>query len=309
MSPMQNHQLQFQIEQVVSDDDIKQLAHIHVEALKDDASAAVKFSSRDEFLRTIATMLESQVPSEDDPGSSLRSNRTRLDASHVNDWFIVKATWDSSDKGKEPGLIVGWASWLHENPNAQEKTGDQASVDPVENTREDERKLLQFHHGLGAFSRQRQSRVYADWYSRRPRVEGHSSAPGFLSLRACFVLPEYQRRGIGSALVRYGCERADRLILDSLVTSTPSARQLYATAGDFEILDNLDVDLRDWVVRKEDGMKHFGSSGADPANSMYRFCFMARVWHGCLICGEGEYFATGNLSLFKMKALESTGNS
>ena len=55
---IQTRKVNFEISSAVSDGDIKQLAHIHVEALKDDPSAAVKFANKEEFRIKVENMLK-----------------------------------------------------------------------------------------------------------------------------------------------------------------------------------------------------------------------------------------------------------
>ena len=211
-------------------------------------------------------MLKGQI--QNDNETENRSEVIGATSPRVNDWFIIKATLKCPDDDMQPEKILGWASWLYEKGSnwttSQISTGDGHC--PTEN-----RRLMEFGRGLGTFTRTHQNRIYTDWYqqSQKRSLGGNSTTRGFLSLRSCFVLPECQRHGIGSALVRYGCERADRLILDTLVTSTPMAKPLYETAGNFKILEHLEVDLKDWLLYN-DRVLH----GA----SKYRFWFMVRTF-------------------------------
>jgi GNAT superfamily N-acetyltransferase len=223
----------------------------------------------------VESMLTGQLPVEGDAETLEESIRTRVNSSHVNDWFIIKATLSSPNDDGHPDRIVGWASWLHENPNERDGTTIPCSNDKGEDALGDKRKLVAFDQGLGTFVRRRQNQIYAGWWEQRLGERAPSSASGFLSLRSCFVLPQFQGRGVGGALLRYGCERADRLMLDSLVTSTPSARRLYEASGNFEVVDHLEVDLEEWDLRNEGGMQSSGSGGAA---RIYQFWFMARIF-------------------------------
>jgi hypothetical protein len=255
--------LEFRISFKVSKSDIKQLAYIHVEALRDDDSATVKFADKDEFRRKIEEMLEGQVPA---TGVSIKQE---FASSCMDQWFIVKASLIDSSDNNDSEKIIGWASWLHEGsrsgtgPATQMPGRDQGSV------RQDNQKLLQFDHGLGAFVRRHQARIYAEWCSKRSE-EGSE----YLSLRACFILPEFQRYGVGGALVRYGCERADLLQLDTLVTSTEVAKSLYESVGRFEVFGRLEVNLNEF----DDKIEQADAQSQESARN-YRFWFLARV-HG-----------------------------
>jgi len=271
---IETRKVKFEISSAVSYRDIKQLAHIHVEALNDDPTAAVKFANKDEFRIKVENMLKGQVRIEDSSGKAQASIETGVSSSHVGDWFIVKATLEGSNDSSQNGEIIGWASWLHENPNISQETATQLSTDKGQVDQGGKRKLIEFEQGLGAFVRRHQTRLYADWYQKRLYESEAPDSSGFLSLRSCFILPGFQRHGIGSALVRYGCERADRLKLDTLVTSTPTAKTLYETAGDFEAFDCLEVGLTDWGNGDKGESQ---TAGFQQITSNYRFWFMARA--------------------------------
>ena len=279
---MQTPLRQFSLSQDVASKDIKQLAHIHVEALRDDASAAVKFTSLEEFRGKVEDMLRGQL--------GIKSGfpqvpKTGAVSSRVNDWFFVKATLKVSNSDEdESEPIIGWASWLHEDPGEGEPDGKAMLQQPhqAEKAVQANRKLMEFNQGLGTFVRGRQRQVYKNWWKKRVLERDHVSssdmvrAPGFFSLRSCFVLPEFQGRGIGGALVRLGCGRADQLMMDCLVTSTPSAKGLYASVGGFEVLEWLDVDLGEWEMKDEEDVSR-NSAGSEAAPSIYQFWFMART--------------------------------
>lgn len=257
----------FTLSSEIARSDIKQLACIHVEALKDDDSATIKFSSKEEFRVKIEDMLERQVPSADP------STQLQLESSGINGWFIVKATLNNPnpDHDDQPATIIGWASWRHESPNSGKGTSPRTLTDGERDPKGDDRKLLQFHQGLGASVRQHQSRNYAEW-CRKHFDERGLAENGYLSLRACFVLPEFQHQGVGGALVRYGCERADSLMLDTLVTSTQVAKSLYESVGKFEAFAFLEVDLNDF----DDKLQGQGANfQVTPRH--YRFWFLARM--------------------------------
>ncbi|KAK5051022.1 hypothetical protein LTR84_003581 [Exophiala bonariae] len=255
--------LRFRISSKISKSDIKQLAYIHVEALRDDDSATVKFADKDEFRCKIQEMLEGQLIA---TGMSVRPEFT---TSCVDQWFIIKASLIDSSEYNESEKIIGWASWLHEGSESGTVSATRMLVSDQGNSKENNQKLLQFNHGLGAFVRRHQTRIYAEWCSKRSE-----EASEYLSLRACFILPEFQRCGVGGALVRYGCERADLLGLDTLVTSTQVAKSLYESVGKFEVFEQLEVNLNDF----DDKTKRHDSQGQESARN-YRFWFLARI-HG-----------------------------
>lgn len=269
-----NPTIVFSLSSVILRQDIKQLANIHVEALKDDTSAAVKFPDKDDFRIKIEHMLKGQVRIGDESPNSATLIKLKSSSSNVNDWFIVKASLRSSDNDSHEEKIIGWASWLHENPSPIQETITQPFVNKKQDVKEDNRKLLQFDQGVGALVRQHQSRLYEEWNRKRREQREGSPTNGLLSLRSCFILPEFQRHGVGTALVRYGCERADALMLDTLVTSTQMAKPLYESAGNFEAFDYLEVDLNKF---ESDYKPEIQRNRSRETPRYYRFWFMARL--------------------------------
>lgn len=57
-------------------------------------------------------------------------------------------------------------------------------------------------------------------------------------LEACWVIPAYRRRGVGTLLLRWGLERADELGLETFLESTEIGRPLYARNG-FSVLNEI----------------------------------------------------------------------
>jgi hypothetical protein len=149
---LQNSNIEFCLSSAISRSDIKQLANIHVEALKDDASAALKFADRDEFRVKIEQMLEGQVRINDGTKSSKAFIKQIFSLPDINDWFIVKATLKSFERDDQPEKIIGWASWLYENPIPDEWTEGQSSISNKQEGDQDSRKLLHFNQRLGALS-------------------------------------------------------------------------------------------------------------------------------------------------------------
>jgi hypothetical protein len=71
----------------------------------------------------------------------------------------------------------------------------------------------------------------------------------------CFVDSEERRRGAGGELMRWGCELADKLGMESFVESTESGVPLYESAG-FVVVDHFYLDpqmsepTREWIELK-----------------------------------------------------------
>ncbi|KAJ9615134.1 hypothetical protein H2200_001208 [Cladophialophora chaetospira] len=273
--------------------DIPTLAYIHVEALKDDASAAVKFADRDEFQAKVEEMLRGQIPeAEQEDGSSegAGGGRGEESESRVGEWVVIKAVIPN-DEGGGDEKIVGWASWLHEDPAS---TPEDSPSDPSSEDNEDKPepgkdvgKVMTFPTGLGAYVRANQTRLYRSWHQqhRPPHTSNTpSNQQGCLSLRACFVLSSFRRLGIGRALVEYGCELADRLMLNTLVTATPVGKGLYERVGGFVVFEVVSVDLErgDWGKEggkeREGGMDIRDGEDWEEKGRWYRFWFLARQY-------------------------------
>jgi predicted N-acetyltransferase YhbS len=54
--------------------------------------------------------------------------------------------------------------------------------------------------------------------------------------------PEYQGKGLGKALVQWGCEQADEEGVPAYTEATAAGRPLYAKLG-FELLEELTTDV------------------------------------------------------------------
>lgn len=174
-------------------------------------------------------------------------------------------------------VIAGWASWFrHEEAIITESvTTSTESIDQRARSLKGAQELLECTPGLATYLRERQKEAYSGWNRHRMRQRHiQREADQFISLRACFVLPQFRGMGIRSALVRYGCERADRLLLDMVVTSTPAAKKLYDRAGEFRTFGEVRPDLRDWS--HGDGRSDDGKEATVRSSRDYSMWFMAR---------------------------------
>jgi len=89
-----------------------------------------------------------------------------------------------------------------------------------------------------------------------------------LYLALLFVDPEFQSRGIGTALLRWGHRRADIDGVPSFLIATPVGHGLYEYMGWKNVADPLNIDLRKFVG---------GASGGDRGWGMYTFYYMMRL--------------------------------
>lgn len=80
--------------------------------------------------------------------------------------------------------------------------------------------------------------------------------------------PKYQRRGIGTAMLNWGHERADKEKVPMFLIATPVGHGLYQHVGWKDIAEPIEVDLREWVE---------GGKGGDQGWGDYRFYPMLRL--------------------------------
>ena len=280
------------ISRVSSKSDIPTLARIHVSALENDASAKVKFEDEALFREDVERMLETQIEDEDDARGEMERGEEDGNADEVeegrkwdvNEWIILKATTKRHaqlsllEQGEErEERVVGWASWLREKvPKSDTEVPGQREQEIPHSDKREGKNLMTPSSGLAAFMRERQIEAYEGYVKANSSVGSASRRSGdgdgpatFVSLRACFVLPSHQGRGIGTSLVRAGCQLADDFGLTTLVTSTEVAKWCYEKAG-FEEFGSVEVDLREWE-KEEEGLEDGGGEGRG-----YRMFFMVR---------------------------------
>lgn len=68
-----------------------------------------------------------------------------------------------------------------------------------------------------------------------------------LDLAVLFTHPDHQRRGAGSMLVKWGCDKADEHGIISWLGASPAGLQTYLKQG-FEVVEEYELDLRPWGV-------------------------------------------------------------
>jgi GNAT superfamily N-acetyltransferase len=67
----------------------------------------------------------------------------------------------------------------------------------------------------------------------------------YYSLDTLVTLPKHERRGAGSMLVRWGCEKADEAGVEAYLEASPLGVPLYSRHG-FERVRDVELDLRKW---------------------------------------------------------------
>lgn len=85
--------------------------------------------------------------------------------------------------------------------------------------------------------------------------------------KALFTEPSFQRQGMGNALVKYGNQLADQVSLPIFLQASPFGYPIYARHN-FETVQYLDVDLREWAPSAKSNDKGYGN---------YRFRYMLRL--------------------------------
>ncbi|KAH6709127.1 acyl-CoA N-acyltransferase [Leptodontidium sp. MPI-SDFR-AT-0119] len=89
-----------------------------------------------------------------------------------------------------------------------------------------------------------------------------------MNLSLLMTDPKYQRRGIGTALLQWGHERADREGVPCFLIASPAGHPLYVHVGWKVIGEPMEVDLKDWAEY---------ASGGDMGWGTYRFYYMLRL--------------------------------
>ncbi|MCJ1240605.1 hypothetical protein MMC14_008609 [Varicellaria rhodocarpa] len=186
----------------------------------------------------------------------------------IDGWFhngrhLIKAT------DKETGSIVGWATWsFHWYEDEKKGNGDEAEVpeegeggDSITEATVTPDKLTKIIPQQLLVQRidANQTKAKANWMSSL-------SDKKHMSLDALAVLPTYQSRGVGSALVRWGTEQADVRGVSCWIDVSPAGAGVYARAG-FREIGGDDYDLSEFAPGGKKGKRGWG---------IYRFMYMIR---------------------------------
>ncbi|CAD0048265.1 unnamed protein product [Aureobasidium pullulans] len=73
----------------------------------------------------------------------------------------------------------------------------------------------------------------------------------YCQLHICFTDPDYQRRGIGSMMLQWGCDLADQLFLPSWVEASPAGNFLYRKFGYKDIEVNESGEMQGSTMKRE----------------------------------------------------------
>ena len=207
--------------------DIPRLSKIHVDACLLDNAFKLYFETPKAFEDAVTAMLKGQI------GEPT--------------WVHVKAV------DKQTGTLAAWASW--ETPTDDRILGPEGEAD--EDTADKEERDFDFPPGIAQFVEEDSSR----WLKRITHRRRH------MLTKAMFTDPSFWRRGIGSAMVRYGNQLADEANLPIFLWGSAFGAPIYAKYG-FETVQWLDLDLRDWAPSAKGNDKGYGN---------YRFRYMVRL--------------------------------
>lgn len=177
---------------VATTDDVSDMADIMMDAFRD-------------------TILSKKSFPESDPATrqhhvSWIENNLKDPSSHL----IVAQ--DASSSSSSPARIAAWARWVRREP--AHPPGPRLVFTPD----------LYPASGDGAFA----ARFYQANYDATRRIVG-DRVHWFLSI--IVVSSDLQRRGFGSALMRFGVEKADEECLPAYVNGSPEGKALYEAYG------------------------------------------------------------------------------
>jgi len=99
-------------------------------------------------------------------------------------------------------------------------------------------------------------------------LTGWPSDTKHLYLGLLMTDPKFQRRGIGSALLQWGAQLADKDRVPSFLIASPVGHPLYRSLGWQETGEGIRIQLREWIAGAEAGDKGLG---------VYKFYFMFRM--------------------------------
>ena len=211
--------------------DIPRLSHIHVVACLSDNAFGLYFKTPAEFEKQVIKMLEGQV------GEST--------------WQHVKAV------DKKTGVLAAWASWTIPASVQIRKRDEKAMAKIVDSHLGLGKGEFDFPPGLPSYVQEDTDRWLEKWTRGRRHIQ----------CKALFTEPTFQRRGMGTALVNYGNQMADKEKLPIFLQGSPFGYPIYEKHG-FHTVQHLDVDLREWPKKKKKNDRGYGN---------YRFRYMLRL--------------------------------
>jgi GNAT superfamily N-acetyltransferase len=125
--------------------------------------------------------------------------------------------------------------------------------------------------------------VFKDMNANKREVLGNRP---YYVLDTLVTLQKHERRGAGSMLVRWGCEKADEAGVEAFLEASPMGAPMYARHG-FRPVKEVEWDLRKWG-----GMEHFRLI-VSLWSTLYLLC---RMWL-MLFVGHAEASQRGNFPI------------
>ncbi|KAH7378239.1 hypothetical protein BKA66DRAFT_147710 [Pyrenochaeta sp. MPI-SDFR-AT-0127] len=151
----------------------------------------------------------------------------------IRDGLINKGILYLKCVDKSTGEMIAGARWRYVRPkdeHARERTWGEVEADfeipePFDETHPD---MLKGFHDLFNSSKR-------EILEQRP----------YYALDTLVTLPNHERRGAGSMLVRWGCEKADEAGVEAYLEASPMGAPMYARHG-FQPTKEVELDLTQW---------------------------------------------------------------
>ncbi|KAL1608293.1 hypothetical protein SLS60_003233 [Paraconiothyrium brasiliense] len=140
---------------------------------------------------------------------------------------------------KSTGEIIGGARWRYAKPKeegARERTWEEVEAgftipEPYEESNPE--LLRNLHHLLNTNKRE---------------ILGNRS---YYTLVTCVVLPQHERRGAGSMLVQWGCERADEAGVEAYLEASLVGAPMYERLG-FKPVKHIELDTKTFGAERNE---------------------------------------------------------
>jgi len=181
----------------------------------------------------------------------------KLGKSQIPKWLSSRTCVILKAVDDETGESIGWVAWgfrglenempIAVSPEEDEACGKKEEESEPETEQSDDRE--ESIKKLGELTDQDRK----NWTEKLMPLGTKCMFVTTLS-----IAPAYQKRGVGSALLEWGIDVADKNDAFIWVHSSEGAWGMYAKSG-FEIVGTLDVDLDEYAVRApDDGTEKWG---------------------------------------------------